>query len=245
MYGFARLIQGKDTGAYYHELFLRGREDLLRKLVRVRCTKGTGYKMPAQRNSQPDFYLLKSVGAPPKSTGCSRQMLQNILDGTPAMDFVGKSTVISDDEGSAGCVKKKKKKQPAGEPNLRPLRLPGSLRNVFSFHEHQAPAAATSMTIEGKKHLPTSSRYGPSVECERERETEMAGPEAPISSSLFAGEKDDSEYEYKVFHENFSEALSSFLEDGNHHEVDAPSVKGIDMKMEDGGDTFDDPIFWL
>jgi hypothetical protein len=54
LYGFRRLTAGKDRGAYYHELFLRGRPDLYRRLVRVRV-KGTGIKFAASPATEPDF----------------------------------------------------------------------------------------------------------------------------------------------------------------------------------------------
>lgn len=37
MYGFRRLRRGVDRGGYYHELFLKGREDLCRRLIRSRA----------------------------------------------------------------------------------------------------------------------------------------------------------------------------------------------------------------
>lgn len=55
LYGFRRLTAGKDRGAYYHELFLRGRPDLHRKLVRIRV-KGTGFKSAASPATEPNFF---------------------------------------------------------------------------------------------------------------------------------------------------------------------------------------------
>jgi len=43
MYGFRRLRRGVDRGGYYHELFLQGREDLCRRLIRSR-SGATGAK---------------------------------------------------------------------------------------------------------------------------------------------------------------------------------------------------------
>ena len=34
LYGFRRITRGKDSGAYYHEFFLRGRFDLCKKMIR-------------------------------------------------------------------------------------------------------------------------------------------------------------------------------------------------------------------
>ena len=55
LYGFRRLTAGKDRGAYYHELFLRGRPDLYKRLVRIRV-KGTGIKSASSPATEPDFY---------------------------------------------------------------------------------------------------------------------------------------------------------------------------------------------
>ena len=55
LYGFRRLTAGTDRGAYYHELFLRGRPDLYKRLVRIRV-KGTGIKSASSPATEPDFY---------------------------------------------------------------------------------------------------------------------------------------------------------------------------------------------
>lgn len=57
LYGFRRLTAGKDRGAYYHEMFLRGRPDLHRRLVRIRV-KGTGFKSASSPGTEPDFYAF-------------------------------------------------------------------------------------------------------------------------------------------------------------------------------------------
>ena len=43
LYGFRRLTQGADSGAYYHELFLKGRPQLCLRMQRQKI-KGTGHK---------------------------------------------------------------------------------------------------------------------------------------------------------------------------------------------------------
>lgn len=49
LYGFRRITRGTDAGAYYHELFLRGRLQLCMKMVRQKV-KGTGHKQPTVSN---------------------------------------------------------------------------------------------------------------------------------------------------------------------------------------------------
>ena len=58
LYGFCRLTRGRDKGAYYHELFLRGRLFLCRRMTRTRI-KGTGIKASSSPDTEPNFYLMK------------------------------------------------------------------------------------------------------------------------------------------------------------------------------------------
>jgi hypothetical protein len=60
LYGFRRLTVGPDAGAYYHELFLRGRPSLSQRMVRQKI-KGTFRKQPADASSEPNFYTMSVV----------------------------------------------------------------------------------------------------------------------------------------------------------------------------------------
>lgn len=68
LYGFVRITSGKDRGAYYHELFLRGRPDLLVCIERKRV-KGTGSKQAASPETEPDFYTMEYCHEP----GCETE----------------------------------------------------------------------------------------------------------------------------------------------------------------------------
>ncbi|KAL7470568.1 hypothetical protein ACHAXS_010817 [Conticribra weissflogii] len=57
LYGFCRLTSGTDRGAYYHELFLRHRLFLRKRMSRIRI-KGTGIKGKASPETEPDFYSM-------------------------------------------------------------------------------------------------------------------------------------------------------------------------------------------
>ena len=51
------MTQGADAGAYYHELFLRGRPQLCLRMQRQKV-KGTGHKQPADAQTEPNFYAM-------------------------------------------------------------------------------------------------------------------------------------------------------------------------------------------
>lgn len=55
LWGFKRITRGVDAGAYYHELFLRGRPYLAMRMRRQKI-KGTGMKLTPNPDGEPDFY---------------------------------------------------------------------------------------------------------------------------------------------------------------------------------------------
>jgi hypothetical protein len=57
LYGFLRLTSPRDRGGYYHEIFLRGRDDLAKVMLRTRV-KGNGIKGGAAHSLQPNFYSM-------------------------------------------------------------------------------------------------------------------------------------------------------------------------------------------
>jgi hypothetical protein len=62
LYGFRRVILGPDNGAYYHELFLRGRKGLCLCMRRVGARKGQFDRRKVvpktKTNKAPDFYSM-------------------------------------------------------------------------------------------------------------------------------------------------------------------------------------------
>eukprot|EP00557_Chaetoceros_sp_GSL56_P007679 CAMPEP_0176503676 /NCGR_PEP_ID=MMETSP0200_2-20121128/15500_1 /TAXON_ID=947934 /ORGANISM="Chaetoceros sp., Strain GSL56" /LENGTH=580 /DNA_ID=CAMNT_0017903003 /DNA_START=68 /DNA_END=1810 /DNA_ORIENTATION=- len=57
LWGFKRITKGVDSGAYYHELFLRGRPRLAILMKRQKI-KGTGIKLTPNPDTEPDFYKI-------------------------------------------------------------------------------------------------------------------------------------------------------------------------------------------
>ncbi len=70
LYGFRRITQGPDAGAYYHELFLMGRPQLCMRMVRQKV-KGTGHKQPTDVTTEPNFYQMPLVQSRPSETSSS------------------------------------------------------------------------------------------------------------------------------------------------------------------------------
>ena len=63
LYGFKRVISGRDSGAYYHELFLQGKPNMCLLMRRVGLPKGDDRRKMRSKNVQvdPDFYSMKPV----------------------------------------------------------------------------------------------------------------------------------------------------------------------------------------
>jgi len=64
LYGFSRLTRGNDAGGYYHELFLRSKIHLCKRMQRVKV-KGTKFKAASSPESEPDFYKMPPVTVTP------------------------------------------------------------------------------------------------------------------------------------------------------------------------------------
>lgn len=57
LYGFNRLTTGNDSGGYYHELFLRGKPFLCKRMIRTKV-KGTKFKAASSPEQEPNFYTM-------------------------------------------------------------------------------------------------------------------------------------------------------------------------------------------
>ncbi|KAG7368754.1 HSF-type DNA-binding protein [Nitzschia inconspicua] len=94
LYGYQRLTRGKDAGAYYHELFLRGKSNLTKRMRRTKI-KGTKFKAASNPEQEPDFYTMPPVTAVPQvsdessSDSDSYHNKHNSFNGTMAMHLGG------------------------------------------------------------------------------------------------------------------------------------------------------------
>jgi hypothetical protein len=101
LYGFLRLTSPHDRGGYYHELFLRGRDDLAKIMLRTRV-KGNGIKGGASPSIEPNLYSMPSCN---EHDAASRSSTKSVVnkhqnegsnnDDTQAM---GMEEVVSSDD---------------------------------------------------------------------------------------------------------------------------------------------------
>jgi hypothetical protein len=80
LYGFNRLTRGPDAGGYYHELFLRGKDYLCKRMMRIKV-KGTRFKAASSPDCEPDFYrMLPVVPAVHEDGSVSDKILDEAVD---------------------------------------------------------------------------------------------------------------------------------------------------------------------
>jgi len=60
LWGFKRITQGRDAGAYYHELFLKGRPHLITLMYRQEI-KGTRTRLLCNPKEEPNFYEMPAL----------------------------------------------------------------------------------------------------------------------------------------------------------------------------------------
>ena len=61
------MTRGADTGGYYHELFLRGKTFLCKRMTRTKV-KGTRFKAASSPEQEPDFYSMAPVVVTPPNS---------------------------------------------------------------------------------------------------------------------------------------------------------------------------------
>lgn len=90
LYGFVRLTRATDRGAYYHELFLRGKPFLIRHMNRVKV-KGTGVRSRSNPDAEPNFWEMSWVGTKGSN---------NINKEGEEMEDASESSCSSDNDGN-------------------------------------------------------------------------------------------------------------------------------------------------
>jgi hypothetical protein len=83
-------LVGPDKGAYYHELFLRGKPFLSRRIQRTKI-KGEGARKPSYPEDEPNFYDARNTPYLPPTRGpsMSHRFANSIQPTGPIMNLVG------------------------------------------------------------------------------------------------------------------------------------------------------------
>jgi hypothetical protein len=98
LYGFCRLTTRKDRGGYYHELFLKHRPFLCKRMIRTRVKgMGKGSKGVNRPSSEPNFYRMPFVKAvTPPSTPV--QQATPLSPDVPSTTWLLEEDAVKDDE---------------------------------------------------------------------------------------------------------------------------------------------------
>jgi hypothetical protein len=86
LYGFLRLTSPHDRGGYYHELFLRGRDDLAKIMLRTRV-KGNGIKGGASPSIEPNLYSMPFCNEYDAAFRSSTKSVVNVHQNESNMDM--------------------------------------------------------------------------------------------------------------------------------------------------------------
>ena len=148
LYGFRRITQGPDAGAYYHELFLRGRDQLCMRMQRQKV-KGTGHKQPADVKTEPNFYAMPPSEAhqyPSMAGVYSQATLQEGQQIAPIQNTTSNTTSnTTNDELSPGM---RGLQEAAHVLETIAAGLPASsATSPFSLGQHSNPASPQSQPM--------------------------------------------------------------------------------------------------
>mmetsp|Transcript_13585 Transcript_13585/g.16498 ORF Transcript_13585/g.16498 Transcript_13585/m.16498 type:complete len:592 (-) Transcript_13585:174-1949(-) len=98
LWGFKRITKGVDSGAYYHERFLRGRRRLS-MLMRRQKIKGTGIKLTPNPECEPNFYKI-SEKSPLPAVVVDKNNLQPLPPLSSSINFASKPQKQSQESSS-------------------------------------------------------------------------------------------------------------------------------------------------
>mmetsp|Transcript_1942 Transcript_1942/g.2177 ORF Transcript_1942/g.2177 Transcript_1942/m.2177 type:complete len:455 (+) Transcript_1942:275-1639(+) len=80
LYDFQRITHGRDAGSYYHELFLRGKPLLVKKMVR-RKVKGTKIRASSSPDDEPNFYAMPYMSPVSHNHGNKPKLPNSVTSG--------------------------------------------------------------------------------------------------------------------------------------------------------------------
>jgi hypothetical protein len=150
IYGFLRITQGHDKGAYYHECFLRGKDFLVKQITRQKV-KGTMVKSATNPATEPDFYSMSfvknlcisheepssfptsdifsmdysslTICAPPVLTPSSKTLKYTTEKGFKPIDYTTLESPTSKLHDNEGACKKKSKTAPKSKTQMSEMSL--------------------------------------------------------------------------------------------------------------------------
>lgn len=151
LYGFRRITQGPDSGAYYHELFLRGRPQLCMRMYRQKV-KGTGHKQPADAQTEPNFYAM--VASPPSgSKTLAPKGRDNSPIGGPSAEL---SPGIRGVHGAAFLLKNIAAGFPQSPGGASPFSLGKAVQTTGLKTPQLSPVSTAPLVVQDPMTSPTS-----------------------------------------------------------------------------------------
>ena len=109
LYGFSRIIKGRDAGGYFHECFRRGKPALIKGMVRVKVKGGGDRPKPSEiAKTQPNFYDMPPIDS--EAEACAAR-------GT------GKSEETANESKISKAPKKKRKSKSGNKIVVSPVPL--------------------------------------------------------------------------------------------------------------------------
>jgi len=155
LYGFVRLTAGQDRGAYYHELCIRGRLDLCRRMIRTRI-KGNGMKAAASPATEPNFYEMEFCGYDSAEGSASRRVNAGGHERpTDIMDEDDASMLVEDYNEAIPIVTPVLS---SSERNFKPKALDWPENLIMPFSERDM--AGQNNNIDASPSLVRSSKPG-------------------------------------------------------------------------------------
>ena len=173
--GFSRCARGRDSGAYHHELFLRGKPELAKKLIRTKV-KGNGHKTMKLDETDPDFYAMTPV--------VSEEHKDVVVEPT--------STVSSPDFDRAREAPAAEDTLPSLNDNVTlPFRLSSTLASDAMAHQAAAATSNFPNTLhpcpsiaESTSDSSMSNSFSYQRQLEQQRQHQEQQPHALETSSL-------------------------------------------------------------
>lgn len=167
LWGFKRITRGKDKGAYYHEMFLRGRPYLAMRMKRQKI-KGTGMKLTPDPDSEPDFYtgyprmppLKQGLGPIPPLPPLPLEQMSVLLQEAGKVNYSNGSMIqalnvapLQQEQQMPSIALKQTQFQQIEDQHQKGVGLGEHIPRVNDFERFFAMNAASAKVAETLQHL--------------------------------------------------------------------------------------------